>query len=443
MADGLAITPGAGAIAATDEITSENGVGVSARHAQRVKLDVAGTDGAFTDLSAANPLPVSGTFFQATQPVSIAGNVIAVGNVASGVADSGNPVKAGGVYNSAQPALTSGQRADLQLDVNGNLRVAIPGSVNADGDGAANTQLVAGYTQTRNTVFNGTTWDRQRGNTTGTFTQGAAASGAAKAGNPVQVGGVFNTAQPTVTTGQAVEAQATARGGTIVATGADTFNVTVNAALPAGAAVIGKVGIDQTTPGTTNLVSIGTNGTVAINAALPAGANSIGTTPGPALTKGTQGTVGHSVQDLKDAGRVIFSAATVIAGVTAVTVEALLSMVATRDGVAAAGATSFAVTAGKRLRITGISVGMVSTAAAVLSMRFALRMNPAGAAVATSPILRILAVPSGAALAQAGGELELSIPDGIEFSGTHQFAITQIGSAATGTCWVSLTGFEY
>lgn len=46
--------------------------------------------------------------------------------------------------------------------------------------------------------------------------------------------------------------------------------------LSAGSAIIGKVGIDQTTPGTTNKVSIGTDGTVAINAALPAGANVIG-----------------------------------------------------------------------------------------------------------------------------------------------------------------------
>ena len=49
-------------------------------------------------------------------------------------------------------------------------------------------------------------------------------------------------------------------------------------ALVAGSAVIGKVGIDQTTPGTTNKVSIGTDGTVALNAALPAGTNTIGGT---------------------------------------------------------------------------------------------------------------------------------------------------------------------
>ena len=41
---------------------------------------------------------------------------------------------------------------------------------------------------------------------------GAAASGAATAGNPVKIGGVFNTTPPTVTTGQIVEAQYSARG---------------------------------------------------------------------------------------------------------------------------------------------------------------------------------------------------------------------------------------
>src|SRR5271168_2751648 len=71
--------------------------------------------------------------------------------------------------------------------------------------------------------------------------QGDSASGAANAGNPVKIGGVFNTTQPTVTNAQTVDQQSTARGGLIVATGVDTFNVTVNAALPAGTNVIGHV----------------------------------------------------------------------------------------------------------------------------------------------------------------------------------------------------------
>lgn len=47
----------------------------------------------------------------------------AVGNVASNVADSGNPVKIGGVYNATAPTLDNGDRGDVQLDNVGNLKV--------------------------------------------------------------------------------------------------------------------------------------------------------------------------------------------------------------------------------------------------------------------------------------------------------------------------------
>ena len=163
----------------------------------------------------------------------------------------------------------------------------------------------------------------------------------------------------------------------------------------------------------------------------------------PALTKGTQGATGVSTQDLKDAGRVVFSAATVIAGVTAVTAEALLSMVSTRDGVAAAGATSHAVTANKRLRVQALTVGLISTGASVLSGRFVLRMNPSGVVTATSPIIAIVPIPSGAALAQAGGVASILLPDGLEFSGAMQIGVTQVCNAATGTVWCSIIGYEY
>jgi hypothetical protein len=52
--------------------------------------------------------------------------------------------------------------------------------------------------------------------------------------------------------------------------------VTLGANLPAGTAILGKVGIDQTTPGTTNGVQV--------NAALPAGNNNIGNVQGEAAS---------------------------------------------------------------------------------------------------------------------------------------------------------------
>lgn len=55
---------------------------------------------------------------------------------------------------------------------------------------------------------------------------GPVASAGTNASNPVKIGGVFNTTQPTVTNGQIVDTQATSRGAVIVASGVDPINVT-------------------------------------------------------------------------------------------------------------------------------------------------------------------------------------------------------------------------
>ncbi len=98
------------------------------------------------------------------------------------------------------------------------------------------------------TGYNGTTWDflttvvgtgalktdMSSINGTATITGGVAglqamagpvASGGSNADNPLKVGGVFNTTQPTVTTGQIVDSQYTARGASIIATGVDPVTV--------------------------------------------------------------------------------------------------------------------------------------------------------------------------------------------------------------------------
>lgn len=164
----------------------------------------------------------------------------------------------------------------------------------------------------------------------------------------------------------------------------------------------------------------------------------------PTLTKGTQAANGLSTQDLKDAGRTLFSAATVIAGVAAVSTEALLSLVPTKAGVASGAATSLTVTSGKTLRVTAIVASLRSTAATVLSGRVALRMNPSGAVTATSPIIAILSMTQqAAALAEAGDTCIMPLPDGLEFSGTQQIGLTQVSSGTGGVVYASLVGFEY
>lgn len=82
------------------------------------------------------------------------------------------------------------------------------------------------------------TWTVQQGTPPWSIV-GNIASGATDSGNPVKIGAIFNTTQPTVTNAQRVDLQATARGALMVATGVDAFNVnnvTGTVSLPTGAA---------------------------------------------------------------------------------------------------------------------------------------------------------------------------------------------------------------
>lgn len=111
----------------------------------------------------------------------------AQGSVAAGTTDSGNPVKVGGYAASSAPsAVANGQRANAWYGLHGETVVgglvatgvdaqannSITGLVNV-ATGTVLPTLTAGY------VFNGTSWDRQRGNTTGTFSiaQGTTSGG--------------------------------------------------------------------------------------------------------------------------------------------------------------------------------------------------------------------------------------------------------------------------
>ena len=116
------------------------------------------------------------------QGIASATPVIVGGSVASGAADSGNPVKAGGVYNSTLPTLTNGQRGDLQVDANGNLGVRLHGTQVTGADAISNAALTSpalpgeygSSTRPLTTVtynYNGSTWDRQRGDANGIVVQ--------------------------------------------------------------------------------------------------------------------------------------------------------------------------------------------------------------------------------------------------------------------------------
>lgn len=390
-------------------------------HYPKIKI-VHGINGAATDVSADNPMPVS-----------------VVGGSASGLTDA---------QLRASPVPVSGTMA-----LSGTIPVSGP---------LTDTQLRAS-----SVTVSGTFWQATQPISAASLPLPAGAGTSAKqdtiigyidgietllAGNLNVVGAFYPATQPVSGT--------VSVSGSVAVTGTfwqATQLVSLSAlpALVAGSALVGKVGVDQTTPGTTNGVSCAFIGATAVatgNGTASAGCQRVTVASdntaipvvAPTLTKATQAATGFSTQDLKDSGRVIVNAATAIAGVTAVTTEAMLALNVSRDGAATASVTTITVTSGKRFRVVAIIASVRSSAATVLSGRVSLRMNPSGAAIATSPVLAILSMTQqAAALAEAGDTCVLPIPDGIEFSGTMQFGLSQVCSGTGGVVYASIIGFEY
>lgn len=105
-----------------------------------------------------------------------------VGNVADGAADTGNAVKIGAIVAPATlPAIGGSNRISLYASTGGILWTGISGNLAAGSDGALNSGLIfpgantgggnIGATRTGlavcSTLFNGTTWDRARGDVNG------------------------------------------------------------------------------------------------------------------------------------------------------------------------------------------------------------------------------------------------------------------------------------
>lgn len=160
-----------------------------------------------------------------------------------------------------------------------------------------------------------------------------------------------------------------------------------------------------------------------------------------ALTKGTQGGQGVTVQDLKDAGR--SRVAIVFQAVAPAVADTLLSLVKMNAGVAAAGATSIGVTSGKILRITAITLSLKSGAAAAAFATLTLRTNPTGATLISSPSEVRLDVGTTGATIGAADKVEIIFPDGLEFSGTQTIGISLAAQAVTNIVSIGLNGFEY
>lgn len=118
------------------------------------------------------------------------------GTIPAGAADDGaNPVKMGGVYNPAGRLIASGQRSDVQMGAYGSMKMQLmvpdgqtpinATSNDADATNGANALSTSSF----NRVWNGSAWDRQRGDVTGTWVHAPASSVANLSGTIAASGG--------------------------------------------------------------------------------------------------------------------------------------------------------------------------------------------------------------------------------------------------------------
>lgn len=165
-----------------------------------------------------------------------------------------------------------------------------------------------------------------------------------------------------------------------------------------------------------------------------AGGNAVNT-----VAKGTQGARALASQDLKDSGRVIKVYSATFTGATT---EALISLTPISDGTPGGAGSSFTITASKRFRIQAILLTVRNAGAAIQGVVVNLRMSATGVVTAASPLVGTVAAGTLSATANAASSEAAPIPDGLEFSGTMQFGLSQIGTATAGNT-VTLIGYEY
>jgi hypothetical protein len=284
MADNIAVTPGSGATVAADDI---GGVLY-----QRVKLAL-GADGTGVDASAG-----AGAVGTGVQRVTLASDDPAVTALGTINTTLGTPMKSTG----GTVGLVAGS--------------AIIGSVGIDQTTDGTTNLVA--------AKQSGTWNIT--NVSGTV---SLPTGAATSANQTALAGLIGEVQASPTANTLLDRVKALLTGTVLA---------------AGTALIGKVGIDQTTDGTTNKVSAVQNGTwnvtnVSGTVSLPTGASTAAKQPALG-TAGTPSSDVITVQGIASATPITTAAApatgAVYNGVTALTPKfATIALSATGTVVAA------------------------------------------------------------------------------------------------------------
>jgi len=133
LVDGSATTQPVSGTVAVSSVTTSVTPGTSAAHLGKAEDAVhASGDTGVMSLGVRNDTNATSTSTDGDYSaiaVDLAGNQRVVGNISDNGVDAGAPVKVGAVYNLVQPTYASGDRADLQADSNGNLRVTLQSTI--------------------------------------------------------------------------------------------------------------------------------------------------------------------------------------------------------------------------------------------------------------------------------------------------------------------------
>lgn len=332
------------------------------------------------------------------------------------VLDSNTQVMVGGSVTTSAPTYTAGNINPLSLTVAGALRI----------DGSGTTQPISG-TITSN---QGGTWTVQPGNTANTtpwlstINQGGN-SATVTASNALKVDGsaVTQPVSGTIT--------ANAGSGTFTVSGTTTSNQgTSNTLANAWASKITDT----------------TNGPVAVKAASTAPVATdpslvVSVSPNSLVTKATQPANFLPTQNSIDSGRVVkvFQ----VSAVAGVTTEGMVTLTPLSDFTAGATGTSFTVTSGKRLRLQALVASVRATTTTAVGATIRLRISASGAVTTSTPAIASIGVYESVAVANNAFSNWISLPDGLELSGTMQLGISQLATATSASLDIQLIGFEY
>ncbi len=197
--------------------------------------------------------------------------------------------------------------------------------------------------------------------------------------------------------------------------------------------VDGTVAIDQTTPGTTNAVEV-----IQV----------------PAITKGTQGSRGLTVQPLRDAGRVsvVYRPSHGIgaySGFSSDTAYVATMYKALGSGSVSASGTSFVIPAGKIFRVQTFRAMMMvqMTSPVATRVQVGLLIDPSGTITNASPLAMTIRL-TGQATAGFSSYDDITIPEGFDIVGDGTLAIgvyllANFASGAGPAVQFNLVGYEF